>query len=240
MKGPIFSIASVLIAITVLFSLYPKVYAGEGQVEFRCDADTYTDKLDPLSNYGGVYYLYIANNPYAIQMVWLKFNFSLYSRVPDGAVVDNATVKVFPTIVTVTHEISAYYCSNNSWEELTINYFNQPLKAFGNSSILDTTLVGSPNQWYSWNVTSAMKRALDNGSNTLTIVLAQDNWDLSLKQLGIVQKPYGFRSSLYVHWTDVVPEFSTWASMLGLFIMVTLIMVIVNRRIPARQKSRSF
>mgnify|MGYP003681907187 CR=1 FL=1 len=195
-----------LLASISLFMSFPKVEAKEGQVEFVPCADTYTDILDPLSNYGGSYYLNIAYNEYAIQTVWLKFNLS---HVPDGAIVDNATLKVFPTVVTATHEVSAYFCSNTSWEEYTINFINRP--DFDDTA-LDKALVGMPNKWYSWNVTNAVRNSLNgvfNASDMLTIVLKQTQGHFSYRQLQIVSREYGIRVSLYVHWSgSVIPEIS--------------------------------
>jgi hypothetical protein len=215
-----------ILLITSPSMLFPNAHASAGQVEFVPIADTYTDIMDPMANFGGSYYLSIAYNEYAIQTVWLKFNLS---HVPDGAVVDNATLKVFPTVVTITHDISAYFCPNNSWEEYTINFLNQP--EFDNVA-LDTMLIGMPNRWYRWNVTSAVRKALDgvfNASDMLTIVLEQTNWHLSFRQLQIVSREYGIRVTLYVHWTDVVPEFPSFL-ILPLFMIATLIAVIVYKR----------
>jgi hypothetical protein len=199
-----------------------QVNAQEGQVEFVPCADTYTDILDPLSNYGGSNHLNIAYNEYAIQTIWLKFNLS---HVPDGAIVDNATLKVFPTVVTVTHEISAHSCSTNSWEEYTINFINQP--EFDEAA-LDTALVGMPNRWYNWNVTEAVEKSLNgvfNASDMLTIVLKQTQWHVSFRLLQIVSREYGIRVTLYVHWSDVIPEFPSFL-ILPLFMIATLLAVI--------------
>ena len=216
-----------ILLISISFSMFNlKVNANEGQVEFVPFADTYTDVLDPLSNYGGSYYLSIAYNEYAIQTTWLKFNLS---HVPDGAIVDNATLKIFPTIVTVTHEVSAHFCSNNSWEEYTINLINQP--EFDETA-LDTTLVGMPDRWYNWNVTDAVRKSLNgvfNASDMVTIVLKQTQWHLSFRRLQIVSREYGIRVTLYVHWSDVVPEFPSFL-ILPLFMIATLLAVIFYRR----------
>ena len=187
-------------------TIFPRSYASAGQVEFVPSADTYTDVFDPMSNFGGAYNLNIACNFNAMQEVWLKFNLS---HIPDGAVVDNATLKAFPTVVTATHEVSAYYCSDNSWGEYTINFLNQPTHS---DAALDTALIGMPNKWYSWNVTDAVRNALDgvfNASDMLTVVLDQTQWHTSFHQLQIVSREYGIRVSLYVHWSgNVIPEIS--------------------------------
>ncbi len=206
------------------FMLFPRSYASAGQVEFVPSADTYTELWTPFTNYGGQYYLRISFSEYGPMIVWLKFNMS---HVPDGAVVDNATLKIFPTAVGVTHSVSVYYCSNNSWDEYTINYDNQP----SYSDAQDTTLVSTPNQWYSWNVTGAVREALNesNTSGMLTLVLDEYRNDYSSDQLQIVSREYGARVTLYVHWTNVVPEFPSFL-VLPLFTITTLLAVIVYRK----------
>jgi len=195
-----------LFFISISFMSRSIVDADEGQVEFIPFADTYTDVFEPLTNYGGSYYLNIAYNEFAIQTIWLKFNLS---HVPDGAIVDNATLRIFPTLVTATHEVSAYFCSNNSWDEYTINLIDQP--EF-DDEVLDTVFVGMPNKWYNWNVTNAVRKALDgvfSGSDILTIVLKQTQWHFSYRQLQVVSREYGIRVSLYIHWSgSVIPEIS--------------------------------
>jgi hypothetical protein len=213
------------------FTLFPRSYASAGQVEFIPSADTYTDVFDSMSNFGGVNSLKIANCFDAMQEVWLKFNLS---HIPDGAVIDNATLKAFPTVVTATHEVSAYHCSDISWGEYTINYMNQPAIDVA----LDTTFIGMPNKWYSWNVTDAVRNASDgvfNASDVLTIVLKQTEWHTSFHQLQIVSKDTGTacRITLYVHWTDVVPEFPSFL-ILPLFTITTLLAVIVYRKKHAK------
>jgi len=195
-----------LFFISISFMSRSIVDADEGQVEFIPFADTYTDVFEPLTNYGGSYYLNIAYNEFAIQTIWLKFNLS---HVPDGAIVDNATLRIFPTLVTATHEVSAYFRSNNSWDEYTINLIDQP--EF-DDEVLDTVFVGMPNKWYNWNVTNAVRKALDgvfSSSDVLTIVLKQTQWHFSYRQLQVVSREYGIRVSLYIHWSgSVIPEIS--------------------------------
>src|SRR3972149_271508 len=136
-----------LLAILLLlfFSWIPLSFAESGQVEFVPSADTYVDVFSPLSNFGGAGTLNIAYSGNRVQLVWLKF--SLSEHVPEGATIDNAILKVFPTTVTETFQVGAFYCSNNSWGEYTINYVNQP--EYSNTP-LDTLLIPRSHEWYSW------------------------------------------------------------------------------------------
>lgn len=224
------SVSYVILSLFTLSMLLPRAYAAAGQVEFVPSADTYTDTWNLFTNYGGQHYLKISFSEYGPQTVWLKFNMS---HVPDGAIVDNATLKIFPTAVGVTHSVSVHCCSNDSWNEYTINFDNQP--SYGGAE--DTTLVSMPNKWYSWNVTGAVREALNesNTSGMLTLVLDEYRYDYSPDQLQIISREYGARVTLYVHWTDVILEFPTLVSTLVICLLLTVIVAKIRSKISAKK-----
>ena len=98
------------------------VKAQAGEVTLKPTDDTYVDSFDANSNYGGTNYLDVQTHDWQI-MTWLKFDLT---SVPEGAVVDIATLQLHTFIVGETYNIGAYSCSTNTWAELSLTYANMP------------------------------------------------------------------------------------------------------------------
>jgi len=241
MKRLIFlSFKIILFGNLILPFLFPYVLASiEGKVTIAPTDDTYTDVNNPNANYGGQTTLEIEmfweGNPYEMwkKRVWLKFNLS---EVPDGAVVDNATLELHSSVVTETYDIGAYSCASISWTELTLTWDNSP--AFG--TLMDKTLVASSAQWYSWNVTDAVLDGLNGihgGPDVVPVVLREATTFRSMYSKASFLSKEGsseLRPKLTIHWIDVIPEFPSLL-LLPLFMMVILLAAIAFRR---KQKVR--
>jgi hypothetical protein len=224
----------VTILLSLLLSWIPLSFAEDGKVEFVPSADTYVDAhFSPLTNYGNLERLSLANSGNKMQVVWLKFNLS--EHIPEGAVVDNATLKAFPTTLTETFEVAAFHCSNNSWGEYTINFRNQPTY---NSTPLDTIHIPRSNEWYNWDVTQPVKDAfaeMSGGSKELSIVLKQVEPQKLFPSLVIGSREGTWSVQLYVHWIDIIPEFPSW-TILPLLLATTALIVICRKRLTKHRR----
>ena len=226
-------VMSILLGVFIAqIAFIPLVNAQEGQVTINPTDDTYTDSYNPDSNYGGQDTLEISRYEiYEIyeEIVWLKFNLS---DVPDGAVVDVATLELYCIIAFETYNVYAHSCSDNSWTELTLTYSNMP--SF-NATSMDSTVVSTSTEWYSWNVIDAVRKAVDGihgGPDVVTIVLLETSVRSSSAGVSFYSNSSMlFPPKLTVHWAEVIPEFPTWTSMLLILIVLTFAIAIYKRRL---------
>jgi hypothetical protein len=201
------------------------VYAQSGEVTLKPTADAYVDSLNPTSNYGGQDYLQIRywegypNNHESI--VWLKFNLS---SVPDGAVVDVATLQLYAYLVGETFSVQTHSCYDNTWKELTLKYSNMPSY---NTTSTDSVFVAADSQWYNWNVTDAVRNASSGNPKTVTIVMQELAVHTSASNVSFYSKEAqvylgnDYAPKLSVHWSSVVPELPSLL-ILSLFMIGTL------------------
>jgi len=224
--------------VILLFSLSAEsVGAQIGEVTFKPTDDTYVDSSNPNSNYGKQNYLQITNYNSEVNIayesiVWLKFNLS---SVPDGAVIDGATLQLRTSTINGSCDVNAYSGSDFlnviavvSWTELTLTYSNMPSY---NTTSMDSVLVETSSQWYSWSVVDAVRNALNNAVRTMTIVLLPSLQGL-ISSISFNSKEFSiaeYAPTLTVHWSGIVPEFPTFL-VLPLFMMATLLGVTVRRK----------
>jgi hypothetical protein len=133
--------------------------------------DTHVDSTNPNEILGGQKYLDVeswgdASTSYH-QIVWLKFSLS---DIPDGAEFNQATLQVYAWFLGGDFNVSAYWCSNNSWSESTLTYSNMPEY---NAIPIDTVVVATSDEWQSWNVVEAVRSASVNNLDAVTIVLSE-------------------------------------------------------------------
>jgi len=207
------------------------VNAHAGQVTLKPSDDTFVDFTNPGMTFGDLTYLTVVNYQSAsvtvIEIVWLKFNLS---SVPEGAVVDVATLQLYASYVQVTANVDAYYSPDNSWNEQGLAYSGMPGY---NATSMDSVLVTVNNQWYNWSVLDAVKSAEVNDNLTaVTIVLAEPNLhsfgdavEFDSKESPVYPDlNIDYRPELTIHWSSVVPEFPTFL-VLPFFTVATLIAV---------------
>jgi hypothetical protein len=216
-------------------ALIPLVSAQEGEVTLNSTDDTFVDDITAVGNYGNASSLEVGKYEDLIlgpveYIVWLKFNLS---SVPDGAVVDVATLQLYSYAVTETYNVYARFCSNNSWTELTLTHANMPVF---NATSMDSEVVATSSKWYNWTVTDAVQHSVDGifgGPGMVTIVLLETSLHGSGSDLTVSfyskEGSVLYMPKLAIHWTDVVPEFPPFL-MLPLFMIATLLAVIVYRK----------
>jgi hypothetical protein len=208
------------------------VYAQAGGVTVKPTDDTYVDSVYNNTNYGGKIVLdiikwQIYNNTYEM-FLWLKFNLS---SVPDGAIVDMATLQLHASVVGETYYVHAYSCPDNSWTELTLTYSNMPSY---NTTSMDSTMVSTNDQWYNWSVVDAVRNALNSSSKLATIVLREPTVHISAFGISFDSKespvsPTDYSPRIAVHWSGIVPEFSSLL-VPALFMIATLLAVVFYRK----------
>lgn len=229
----------VLGLVLVSFSSVKTVDAQAGQTTLNPSDDTCVNSDASSSNYGGQENLQIWNYQYTVSgqtyksesIVWLKFNLS---SVPSGAVIDEATLRLYTSLVDETFNVTACYCSDNSWTELGMTWDNMPTIGL---IPVNSVLVATPYQWYNWNVSDAVKYAqVDNNLTAVTIALIEPNAHSTSSMLWFYSKEapaYApltpFTPNLTIHWSSVVPEFPTFF-VLPFFMMAMLIPVVFYKK----------
>jgi hypothetical protein len=229
----------VLGLVIMLISLSAKSASAQvGNVTLKPTDDTYVDSSKPNSNHGEQPYLQITNynseiNSANESIVWLKFNLS---SVPDGAVIDGATLRLRTSSITGSLNVNAYSGSDLlnmsaivSWTELTLTYSNMPGY---NTTSMDSVLITTNSQWYNWSVVDAIRDALNSTTRTVTMVLLDPSPSGLASSTSFDSKEFSisdYAPTLTVHWSGVVPEFPTFL-ILPLFMMATLLGVIIYRK----------
>lgn len=180
-------IVIVLVLSLVLVSILSiKGVNAQAGVTIKPTDDTYVDVVNPDSNYGRQSYLKIMSYESAyltdIIIVWLKFNLS---SVPDGAVIDGATISLHTSVVGQTYNVQAYSCSDNSWTEVSLTYSNMPSY---NTTSMDSVSVSTSNLWYNWSVVDAVRNALNGYPKSVTIVMKEPNPHILLPAFGSILK----------------------------------------------------
>ena len=154
------------------------------------------------------------------------------SDVPDGAVVDVATLELYCSITFETYTVYAHSCSDNSWTELTLTYSNMP--SF-NATSMGSTVVPMGGEWYNWTVIDGVRKAVDGihgGPDTVTIVLMETTVRGSGPGVSFYSKEIITDSpKLTIHWSAIIPEFPTWTSTLLVLIMLTVAIAVYKRRL---------
>ena len=185
----------------------PNAQTGE-VVMYEPTDDTYVGSSNQNSSCGGQDHLEISRWTDSSQthesIVWLKF--SLY-ELPDGAIVDNATLQLYTSVVNETHTVQACSCYDNSWSEPTLTYANMPGY---NASSMDSILVAADNQWYNWSVVDAIRNALNNARKAVTIILRETSPHDSASEVWFDSKeyptypPYQYAPKLTIDYSGIV------------------------------------
>jgi len=218
---------------------FPKKYVQyydiehvEGQTIAGPTDDTYVQSWSPSSNYGGQGALEASKYEYYGEtyqrIIWLKFDLS---GVPNGALVDVATLALYANSVPETYTLYACSCADNSWNELTLTYSNMP--GF-NVTQMDLAVVSRSQEWYNWSVGDAVRKAVDGvqgGPNIVTIVLLETSIRGELSSVSFYSKENSvlYEPRLAIHWSDIISEFQSLL-ILPLLMITTLLTVIVYRR----------
>jgi hypothetical protein len=230
MKRKVFAIAF----LTILSALCVKttfVHAQPDEITVKPTDDTYTTLQYPNSTYGGQPYLEVISSPLNQSIVLLKFNLS---SIPIGAVIDKVTLQLY-TLVVVSgpYSIGATYLASNSWNESTLTnngYFSLGAGIYLEG--LSDVLVGSNNQWYSWDETTAFNYARSDVSLAeITLVLLTYSVYSPYSYVWFASREYAdYSPRLTVHWSSIVPEFPPIALVPSFMIVTSLIAVYYRTR----------
>ena len=237
-KKRIITLAEVVIilflslSLASVFSVKTVNAQTDGQVTLKPTDDTYVDSSSPDSNYGGQTLFGVENSEYystyynstTQDTAWLKFDLS---TIPNGVTVDNATLQLFALIIPETSNVNAYSCADNSWTELTLTYSNMPSY---NTSPIDSVVIASGYQWYSWSVIDAVRNELNNNSKAVTIVL-NDSPQNSINFNEFMSKEGAADTSpkLTISWSKTVPELPIFM-ILPLFLIATMLVILAFKK----------
>jgi len=229
----------ILIGIIALpIATIPLVNAQEGEATINPIDDTYVDFDNQNSNYGGQTSLYVEKYQDSFEntwerRIWLKFNLS---AIPDGAIVDISTLRLYCYWTSETYNVYAHSSSDTSWTELTLTWSSMPSY---NATSMDIEQVATASRWYNWSVTYAVQKAVDGihgGPDMVTIVLLETSFRSLLSWVVFYAKEsFSYYPELTVHWSGIVPEFPSFL-ILPLFMIATLLAVIVYRKRPKMSK----
>jgi hypothetical protein len=147
-------------AVLLLFTLC-LLTGAYGQI--TPNADAYTDSTDPNTNYGAAALLDVDG---ATQATYIQFDLS---SIPTGAVVSQATLKLYVNAVTTAGNFEVYSV-NGTWSESTITSNLAP--ALG--SVIDSSVSitnADQNQYILANITSTVQGWVDTPSSNNGIAL---------------------------------------------------------------------
>jgi len=159
---------SVILCLLILPTVTPNVLGKE--LSAVTTADSYTKSDDPDVNHGGVSILYSYN--YELELfnqittyeyhIWLKFDLS---EIPSEATMNSIILRMHTSIIgtLATNKVGVFLCSNSTWQEMTVTWNNCPETT---GQPIDTVYVGTDDEDYDFDVTSAVK-----GKNVVTLVL---------------------------------------------------------------------
>lgn len=155
-----------LILVLCIMQLFT-IFVTANSIELIPIQDSYINNYSPTDNYGSSDSLRVYVLGPLHKIAYLKFNLS---TIPSSVTIISAELKLYLNQdISEIATISAYYCSNNNWNELLINWSNAP--SFESIPIYTRSAIAFEG-WYSWTVTSAVKTALSN--RTLTLILDEN------------------------------------------------------------------
>jgi hypothetical protein len=229
-----------LIALTLLALFFSGafrtaiVYAQAGEVTLKPTEDTYVEGGaygHQDSVYGTQDYFKVSNSTGYEAIAWMQFNLS---AIPDGAAVDTASLNLRRYDFSgTTNRVCACSCSNNSWTELTLSYSNMPSY---NTTVIGWTLVSIGSQGCSFTIDNAsVQDAIDQHPKTMTIVLADPSSHIDYSSTAFFSKDSGpvlgndVAPTLTVHWSSIVPEFSSFV-IVPFFVLIALLAAVYQKK----------
>jgi hypothetical protein len=137
-------------------------------------ADSFVNSEKSTSNFGGQDVLRVTYHNRTFfddieRRAYLKFNLS--EEIPSGSTINSATLRLHTVVVTETTKIGAFYCPDNTWEELEITWENAPDTS---GDAVDTVSVAEPGEWHEWDVTDIAEE-----DDIISIVLQIDDSEKS-------------------------------------------------------------
>ena len=164
---------SVFLGNLILFFSMMLIPLGETAVfTFYPSDDSYVDSRKPGENFGSSTFLIAGTETWesSKRIIYLKFDLS---DIPSDAMILAAHIELKiggAPYCGNSETISVYRVDNQTWDEMTITYTNQPTEW---NPIPDDTVnvTGSPPYWWLWSVTESLKFVHDAGKEILSIAL---------------------------------------------------------------------
>src|SRR3989338_1502224 len=152
--------------------------------------DSKVAKAQPTANFGAGRYMMVNDKLWATDRSYIGFDFSNLSGNFTNSTLE---VYVYQTgKLVIGSKIQAWYCFNVDFNEMTVNWNNQPAKwktngalQSGNCTLADSYTAsnkvnsGLPETKHSWNLTDEVNQALNSTSKKFTVVLKHDTEDKS-------------------------------------------------------------
>jgi len=159
----------ILLLICVLFfERGAALIVGTTKVTLFPIADAYVSSSNPDINYGNKSSLHVSSNS-EFEYSYIMFDLS---SIPTNANILSAGLSayLYSTFGSIygfpADKIGAYYCSDNSWNELGITWNNKPSFSLSPTSTWSFGIIYYLKEYKSWDVTSDVKTALPSGNLT--------------------------------------------------------------------------
>jgi hypothetical protein len=168
-------------AVLVLLIVPPNVYAeNTGRISINVSESTCVDRDNVWANFGSLGWCFVGKesqqNP-SLPRYYAFFKFNLTS-IPSGVTIESAYFQIYPGsahTVPPYYEVSAYYCSNNNWQENSLNFFNAPWD-YVSSGITDTASWTDLGQTVVLDVKSDVLKSLSSGMLTEVLAASPSVW----------------------------------------------------------------
>jgi 2',3'-cyclic-nucleotide 2'-phosphodiesterase (5'-nucleotidase family) len=145
-----------------------------GVVDISSSDDAQVVEGYPDNNYGSNNSMYVASanssSSYGNERAWVKFN--LEGRLPDGAAVTGAKLRLYCWGPDDDDDLEAavHSSDDDSWNEDNVTWNNQ--SAYSSTALDVVTLkAGEKYRWYEWDVTGFVQTETDSGDTVLSFVV---------------------------------------------------------------------
>jgi hypothetical protein len=134
----------------LLLSMSCLLTAAHGQI--TPSGDTFSNNADPTTNYGAGALILVNGTSESTETAYIQFNLA---SIPAGAVIGQATLKLYVNAVTTAGSFNVYYV-DGAWSESTLTYDFAPALANAIASNVSIT-TADKNQYVLIDITSALQ-----------------------------------------------------------------------------------
>lgn len=127
-------------------------------------ADSYVRSSGPDFNWGIAHHLWVASG----QEEMISFLMFDLSEIPSDALVEEAALRLYASVVDIETVVGVHYCADNDWTELGITYSNKPEFQ---PEPLDSANITTALAWYEWNIADTTRSTLGATDKRLSLVV---------------------------------------------------------------------